>query len=164
MDRICSSTVAGATKYAMKPPSGPASFQPGPPSYRKPPRSFTFGPASALGLNLGQLKAEFLSSALPAGLWQSSSPTLPAQSHSQPSGRSGRRRRSSLLWTRSFRLLLLLVLIGYGGMPAAGAFPLTIACLQLCCIGSLLQANSCIVTSSSMQLRNDLLRRALQVE
>lgn len=67
---------------------------------------------------MDQLKSGFLSSRLPARLWETSTPMLLAQTHAHagPRPQGGRRRRRSLLLTRSFRILLLTVLVGYAGV------------------------------------------------
>ena len=66
----------------------------------------------------GAFEPESLSVASSVQRRESSTPLLPAQTHFQSTGKAlgGRRRRSRLLVTWGFRLLLLVVVLGYAGV------------------------------------------------
>ena len=114
----------------MKPPLGPPRPGSVTQAIKKSMQSLRSGPASSLGLHIGHIGPGFLSSTLPARLWETSTPTLPAHTHGQPGGKARRRSSSSsLLVTRSLLTLLLLVLLGYAGGPSSMLQP------QLCVLG-----------------------------
>ena len=88
--------------------------------FRDPARALASGSASGWQLPLGFSKAGTLSSTLPVRLWETRAPTptLAAQVQAQPLGKFAgalRRRRSRLVATQGFRLLLFLILLGYAG-------------------------------------------------
>lgn len=75
------------------------------------------GSAASLWQSVTSLKPSILSSGLPASRWEIGNPTMPLQVHAQTGARAlvARRRRSSLLNSGAFRLLLMLVVGSYAG-------------------------------------------------